>query len=219
MARGRKPKEINSEIVIPSKVENSLIKEAKKTNGETKNYERIGPDIDYDLKDTKDSPEQNINLILSEINEPVDETEDLSYLNVIQEVNLATVIGSVDEIDVKVLVDTGATVNAINKSFLLKIANKTKVFKYQKEKFKLAGGRIISTCYAVYLKLEFNGLYFTSLYWIIDDDEPCYDIILGRNSQKEHRLFIDPDDDGLYMKTSTTPVCVAAAHKAAGTSL
>jgi hypothetical protein len=32
---------------------------------------------------------------------------------------------------------------------------------------------------------------------------------LGRTSQKEHRFYIDPDDDALYKKTDTKPICVA----------
>jgi len=76
--------------------------------------------------------------------------------------------------------------------------------------FKLASNAIVSSRYAVHLCLEFDQLKINSLFWILNDDDPCYDLILGRSSQKENRLYIDPDDDALYMKRDKKPpLCVA----------
>ena len=65
--------------------------------------------------------------------------------------------------------------------------------------------------HVVFLCLEFDKLKINSMFWILDYADECYDIILGRNSQKKNKLYIDSDDDGLYMKRDgKTPHCVAA---------
>ena len=42
-------------------------------------------------------------------------------------------------------------------------------------------------------------------FYIIDYENPYFDIIFGRGIQKKYRLFIDPDDDCVYQKTKKGP--------------
>jgi len=48
--------------------------------------------------------------------------------------------------------------------------------------------------------LLFDKLNINSIFWILEDSDPAYDIILVEFLQKEHRIYVDPDDDCLYIK-------------------
>ena len=126
-------------------------------------------------------------------------------------VSIAVVLGEIDESPAKVLIDTGSDVNAITRSFYNKISNNHKIELKHKAYFKLASNQIVSTNYAVYLKLKFINLEVNEMFWILDDEDMCYDVILGRCTQKEHRLYIDPDDDGLYKKHDSGASCIAVS--------
>ncbi len=124
---------------------------------------------------------------------------------------IATVIGFVDEIPSQVLIDTGSSVNVIKKEFYKKISNKHKVIHTSNTYFKLASDSIVSSNCAVELCVKFDKLSINSIFWILEDSDTSYDIILGRSLQKEHRIYIDPDDDCLYKKRDyENPLRVAA---------
>ena len=53
-------------------------------------------------------------------------------------VNIATVLGFIDKLPVKVLIDTGSNVNVIRKSFFNKISNNHDISHNHKTYFKLA---------------------------------------------------------------------------------
>jgi len=125
-------------------------------------------------------------------------------------INIPTVIGYVDGKPSKVLLSSGSTVSIIKKSFYDKISSNHNMVHKNKTFSKFPCNTIVSLEYAVYLCLKFDKLKIKSLFWILKGDDPCYGLILGRNSLKENRLFIDPDDDGLYMKRNKKPpLCVA----------
>ena len=130
-------------------------------------------------------------------------------INIIQKSNIASVMSKIKDIPVKVLIDTGSNVNVINKSFFKKISSQNQSKKNEETFFKLASNTVIRSNSTVDLCLSFKNTNITSKFWILDDKDSCYDIILGRTSQKEHRLYIDPDDDALYKKTDNKPICVA----------
>ena len=135
----------------------------------------------------------------------------INQLYSVNKSNIATVLGFVDNISSKILIDTGSGVNVIKKSFYNKISKNHNAILKEKTYFKLASNAVVSADHVVFLCLEFDKLKINSMFWILDDTDECYDIILGRNSQKENRLYIDPDDDGLYMKRDgKTSLCVAA---------
>ena len=118
-------------------------------------------------------------------------------------------IGSIDKHVVKVLVDTGAEVNIINKPFFELIAKNHKVHILERNYFKIPGKNMTSTNQVINLCRKFENLVINAPFYILDDDDPSYDIIIGRQVHKDYRLFVDPDDDALYMKTDTNPVLVA----------
>jgi hypothetical protein len=112
-------------------------------------------------------------------------------------------MGKIKDIPVKVLIDTGSKV------VLKKISSQYQSKKNVEIFFKLASNTVVRSNSTVDLCLSFKNTNITSKFWILDDKDSCYDIILGRTSQKEHRLYIDPDDDALYKKTDNKSICVA----------
>ena len=132
-----------------------------------------------------------------------------------EKVKIAVVLGEIDESPVKVLIDTGSDVNAITRSFYNKISNNHKIELKHKAYFKLANNQIVSTNYVVKLKLKFINFEINEMFWILDDEDMCYDLILGRSTQKEHKLYIDPDDDGLYKKhdSGSSFIAVSVYHQ------
>jgi len=130
-------------------------------------------------------------------------------INLINKANIATVIGSIDKHVVKVLVDTGAEVNIINKPFFELNTKNHKVHILERNYFKVPGKNMTSTNQVINLSLKFENLVINAPFYILDDDDPSYDIIIGRQVHKDYRLFVYPDDDALYMKTDTNPVLVA----------
>ena len=133
----------------------------------------------------------------------------INHIFVTNKVDIATVLGSVDNTSAKVLIDTGSNVNAINISFYKKIEKNHKLITKNIAYFKLASNQIISSNNVTFLSLKFGNLTINTMFWILNDEDMCYDIILGRRSQKEHRLYIDPDDDCLYKKNDNGATCVA----------
>jgi len=128
-----------------------------------------------------------------------------------EKVDIATVIGFVDKTPTKVLIDTGSGVNVIKKEFYNKISDKHKIIHTSKTSFKLASNAIAYSNSAVELNLVFDKLKISSIFWILEDSDPAYDVILGRELQKEHRIYIDPDDDCLYKKRDNKkPLRIAA---------
>jgi len=173
-----------------------------------KNFEINDEDLDI-ISDTKEELDyaiknNTINII---------DTHSKNVVNNVYSVNkndIATVLGFVDDIAAKVLIDTGSSVNVIKYSFYNKISKEHKAILRDKTFFKLASDNIVTSQYTVPLCLQFENLSINSLFWVLDDSDSCYDIILGRRSQKENRLYIDPDDDGLYMKQDNNQsICVA----------
>ena len=144
-----------------------------------------------DLSDDEESPNpQNIKTI------------NKSYVTAVQ--------GKVDDKDAKVLIDTGSDVNVINKSFYDQISEKYSYKLTKTTYFKLASNTIVSSNKVVELLLRFDSVKIRSLYWILDDNDPCYDLILGRKMQKEYGLYLGPDDD-LFIKKNNTDPCIAKA--------
>jgi len=142
--------------------------------------------------------------------DPVENPKDnIKRINVLGKAGIASVIGSVDKNMVKVLVDTGSEANVITTSFFKIIAKNHKVLKLERNYFKVAGKQIISSDQVVHLCLKFENLDINVPFYILDDDDTSYDIIIGRQVHKDYRLYIDPDDDALYKKTDSGPVLVA----------
>ena len=55
--------------------------------------------------------------------------------------------------------------------------------------------------------LRFDSVKIRFIYWILDNNDPCYDLILGRKMQKEYGLYLGPDDDLFIKKNNTDPCC------------
>jgi len=132
-----------------------------------------------------------------------------------EKVKIAVVLGEIDESPAKVLIYIGSDVNTITRSFYNKISNNHKIELKHKAYFKLASNRIVYTNFGVNLKLKFINLEINEMFWILDDEDMCYDLILGRSTQKEHKLYIDPDDDGLYKKhdSGSSFIAVSVYHQ------
>ena len=60
--------------------------------------------------------------------------------------------------------------------------------------FKLASNTIVSSNKVIELILKFDTVKIRSLYWILEDNDPCYDLIFGRKIQKEYGLYLVPDE-------------------------
>ncbi|OUM57665.1 hypothetical protein PIROE2DRAFT_64870 [Piromyces sp. E2] len=66
------------------------------------------------------------------------------------------------------------------------------------------------TAVHVELQLKFDSIKIRSIFWVLEDNDPCYDLILGRKVQKEYGLYLRPDDD-LFIKKNNTDPCIAKA--------
>ena len=118
------------------------------------------------------------------------------------------------------LFDTGANVNIITTKGIQKL-NNIKIKECEElETITIADGTTLSTEIYVNLKISVNNnLSIKERFFIIDYDNPYFDIILGRSIQKKYRLYIDPDDDSLYQKTKKGPkhitqVCTNTSNNA-----
>jgi len=66
-----------------------------------------------------------------------------------------------------------------------------------------------STNQVINLSLKFENLVINAPFYTLEDNDPSYDIIIGYQVYIDYCLFVDPDDDALYMKIDTNPVLVA----------
>jgi len=131
-----------------------------------------------------------------------------NHINSINSSHISSVIAKVDDLDVKVLIDTGSDVNVINQSFYNKISNKYKITNTNNVYFKLASNTIISSNKTVILIIKFNNIKIRASFWILEDNDPCYGIILGRQAQRNYNLYLGPDDN-LFVKKNNTYPCIA----------
>jgi len=111
-------------------------------------------------------------------------------------------IGKTKEVFLKILYDTGANVNVITTGCLNKF-NDVKIEEdIIEQNITLANGSTVPTKYYVPLKININdSCNIYEKFYIINQDNPYFDIIFGRSIQKKYRLLIDPDDDFIYQKT------------------
>jgi len=127
--------------------------------------------INTDYKSTTLENEKIVEPDLSDLN--------TKRINLINKANIAAVIGSINKHVVKVLVDTGAEVNIINKSFFELIAKNRKVQILERNYFKVPGKNKTSTNQVINLSLKFKNLVINAPFYILDDNDPSYDIIRG----------------------------------------
>jgi len=176
----------------------------------------------FDIEDEDIFPlSSSISKELNEVYNNDIEFEDLPsnnkvYINTINKNKIKAVQGQIEDINVKVLVDSGSDVNAINEAFYNKISDKYN-YKVQNDTyFKMANNTVSTSNRVVDLTIKFGNVKIRSYFWILKDDDPCYDLILGRQSQRDYKLYLDPDDDGLYVKKNTIDPCIAKAIPSEG---
>jgi len=167
-------------------------------------------EFDEELSDLEKACVVGLNSYLEDNDVNKDTTME-NHLKTMVDTKIVIVTGFVHDSPVRVLVDSRASINAITKSFYKKIQSKVTTVESKETWFKVAGkGFIMSNC-LVQLKVEFTNISIEEMFWVIDDDSSSYDIVFGRGIQKKYRLLIDPDDDGLYLKTDKSLTCVATA--------
>jgi len=167
-------------------------------------------EFDEELSDLEKACVVGLNSYLEDNDVHKDTTME-NHLKTMVDTKIVIVTGFVHDSPVRVLVDSGASINAITKSFYKKIQSKVTTVESKETWFKVAGkGFIMSNC-LVRLRVKFTNISIEEMFWVIDDDSSSYDIVIGRGIQKKYRLFIDPDDDGLYLKTDKGLTCIATA--------
>ena len=174
-------------------------------------------EFDEDLSDLEKACVVGFNSYLEDSEKLMDPNIE-HQLKAMMDTKIVIVIGFLKDTPVRVLVDSGASINAITSSFFSKIKSNVTVVEAKKTWFKVAGTGSITSEKLVKLKVDFTDVSVEELFWVIDDDSSSYDIIFGRGIQKKYRLLIDPDDDGLYVKTSKGLSFIATAAEENNTS-
>jgi len=117
-------------------------------------------------------------------------------------INIPLIIGEIEGKPLKILYDTGANVNIITTEGLNKLVNKEIEEDKNEQNITFANGTTVPTKFFVTLKININNsCTVREKFFIINQNNPYFDIIFGRSIQKKYRLLIDPDDDHIYQKT------------------
>ena len=120
--------------------------------------------------------------------------------------NVPLIIGEIEGKYLRILYDTGANINVITTSGLNKLINPEIKENNEEQSITIANGTTVSTKFFVTLRININNTCtLIEDFYIIDYENPYFDIIFGRGIQKKYRLFIDPDDDCVYQKTKKGP--------------
>ncbi|OUM62382.1 hypothetical protein PIROE2DRAFT_11339 [Piromyces sp. E2] len=91
-----------------------------------------------------------------------------NHVKAISNVSIAMVVGFLDNLAIKALIDTGSNVNVITKSFYKTIRHKYAPLQVNQTSFELAGNKKITSTQTVRLKIRFNTLEIEDLFWVFD---------------------------------------------------
>jgi len=167
-------------IKLDRSVTNS-INTIEKSDEELSNLEKarmVGLNSYFDYNEVRDDPTME------------------NHLKIMVDTRIVMITDFVHDSPVCVLVDSGASINTITKSFFKKIESKVTTVKSKETWFKIVcKGFIISNC-LVQLKVEFPNISIEEMLWIIDNYSFSYNIVFNRGIQKKCRLLIDLDDNG-----------------------
>ena len=120
--------------------------------------------------------------------------------------NIPIIIGEIEGKYLKILYDTGANVNIITLNALNKLDNVDIKESEEEQTITIANGGTVPTKLFTKLKININNsCTLIEKFYIINQSNPYFDIIFGREIQKKYRFYIDPDDDCIYQKNKKGP--------------
>ncbi|OUM56235.1 hypothetical protein PIROE2DRAFT_65651 [Piromyces sp. E2] len=120
--------------------------------------------------------------------------------------NIPLIIGEIQGKYLRILYDTGANINVITIDGFNKLDHQEIEECEEEENITIANGATVSTKIFTTLKININNsCTVVDKFYVIDHNNPHFDVIFGRGLQKKYRLFIDPDDDFIYQKTKNDP--------------
>jgi len=112
------------------------------------------------------------------------------------------IIGEIDGKYFKILYDTGANVNVITIDGFNKLINKNIQENDIEYNILLTNSVLLPTKLFTNLKININNsCTINEKFFIIDEKNPCFEIIFSRDLIKKYRFILDPDDDCIYQKT------------------
>ena len=123
----------------------------------------------------------------------------------INDADVPLIIGEIEGKHFKMLYDSGANINIITTNALSKLDN-PEIMECDELNITIANGDMLQTNTITKLRININNsCTIIEDFYILDFDNPYFEMIIGRRVQKKYRFYIDPDDDCIYQKTKKGP--------------
>ena len=119
--------------------------------------------------------------------------------------DIPLIVGEIEGRNLKILYDSGANINVITTNGFNKLKNK-EIEECEPQNITFADGTSVSSKSVTTLKININNsCTIIEKFYIVDFNNPYFDIVMGRKIQKKYRLYLDPDDDCIYQKNKNNP--------------